>query len=124
MIDRLTPALALLVAVAAPSALAQTDALRGTWSGSWTPEGGIRDAVTVRFEIIDDELTGEIVNPENVEFDTIAFDPDDLSVVAEAGDFRIEARIEDETRLNGTFSQGESTGQMRLTKWTFVPRIR
>ncbi len=124
MIDRLLPALALSLAVGAAPALAQTDDLRGTWSGSWTPEGGIRDAVTVRFEVIDDALAGEIVNPENVEFDSVAFDPADRSVVAEGGDFRIEARIEEETRLNGTLSQGGTTGELRLTKWTFVPRIR
>lgn len=118
------PNATIILILAAIPAIAQSNPLRGTWSGSWTPDGGVRDAVTVRFEVIDGKLTGEIVNPENVDFENIEFDASDLSLVAEAGDFRIEARIEEETRLNGTLDKGSTHGEMRLTKWTYVPRIR
>jgi len=40
------------------------DQLNGTWSGSWIPEGGIRDAMTI--ELKHDEsrkLTGRFVLP-------------------------------------------------------------
>jgi len=120
--------LLILIAGAIP-AWAQNDALRGTWSGHWAPGGTGRDAVTVRFSIVDGQLTGEIVNPENLDFSSLSFDASSLSVTAEAtggedGPYRIEARIDDETRLNGTLSSGTTSGEMRLTKWTYVPRIR
>ena len=111
--------------VTAP-AFAQNDALRGTWSGQWIPESGY-DASTVRFEVEGDVITGEMLNPENVAFDRIEFDPETLELVAEAtspehGRFRIEARIEEVTRLNGTLSHDDVSGALRLTKWTYRPR--
>ena len=111
--------------VTAP-AFAQHDVLRGTWSGQWIPESGY-DASTVRFEVDGDAITGEMLNPESVAFDRIEFDPDTLEIVAEAispehGHFRIEARIEEVTRLNGTLSHDDVSGALRLTKWTYRPR--
>ena len=110
--------------VTAP-AFAQHDALRGTWSGQWIPESGY-DASTVRFEVDVDTITGEMLNPANVAFDYIEFDADALELVAEAtspehGHFRIEARIEEVTRLNGTLSHDDVSGALRLT-WTYRPR--
>ena len=111
--------------VTAP-AFAQNDALRGTWSGQWIPESGY-DASTVRFEVEGDVITGEMLNPESVAFDRIEFDPETLELVVEAtspehGHFRIEARIEEVTRLNGTLSHDDVSGTLRLTKWTYRPR--
>ena len=111
--------------VSAP-AFAQNDALRGTWSGQWIPEFGY-DASTVRFEVDGDAITGEMLNPANVAFDVIEFDPDTLELVAEAthpehGHFRIEARVEEVTRLNGTLFHDGAGGALRLTKWTYRPR--
>ena len=111
--------------VSAP-AFAQNDALRGTWSGQWIPESGY-DASTVRFEVDGDTITGEMLNPAAVAFDVIEFDPDTLELVAEAthpdqGHFRIEARIEEVTRLNGTLFHDGAGGALRLTKWTYRPR--
>ncbi len=110
----------------APPAFAQNDALRGTWSGQWIPESGY-DASTVRFEVDGDAITGEMLNPATVAFDVIEFDPDTFELVAEAnhpedGHFRIEARIEDVTRLNGTLFHDGAGGALRLTKWTYRPR--
>ena len=108
-----------------PLVIAQTDALRGTWSGSWHPEGG-RAAATVRFFLDGDVVTGEMLNPAQLEFTSISFDEDTLRLVAEAessdlGPVRLEARIEEETRLNGTLTRSDVTGDVRLTKWTFSP---
>jgi hypothetical protein len=113
----------------ASSALAQTDALRGTWSGSWTPESGGRERVTVRFSIDHDEIVGELVNPEELRFDEVSFDSRRLELEAEGssesmGEISMEARIEEETRLNGELTVGNKSGQIHLTKWTFVPRAR
>ncbi len=123
---RFSCVLVLALTLLTPRPLAQVDALRGTWSGSWVPESG-REAMTVRFFLDGDSLAGEMLSPESLEFSTIAFDGDTRSVVAEAesdelGRFRIEARIEDETRLNGTLTRDDVTGDMKLTKWTFQPR--
>ena len=114
-----------IILVNAP-AFAQNDALRGTWSGQWIPESGY-DASTVRFEVDGDTVTGEMLNPANVAFDVVDFDPDTLELVAEAassehGHFRIEARIEEVTRLNGTLTHDGASGALRLTKWTYRPR--
>ncbi len=104
------------------------DALRGTWSGHWAPNGEGRDAVTVEFELEDDAIVGHLVNPERLDFTQVEFDETSGRVVAEAraedaSVYRIEATIDD-TRLEGTFSHSGSQGEMRLTKWTYRPRIR
>ena len=122
------PCLALGLTLVASPAFAQADALGGTWSGHWIPESGY-DAVTVRFVLNDDAITGEMLNQAPVEFDSIMFDPDSLSLVTEAesadhGHVLIEARIEDVTRLNGTLIHRDRTGAVRLTKWTFSPSQR
>ena len=123
-------ALVLLMATFAPVAdlgLAQSPVspLRGTWSGSWQPNGRY-DSATVRFFVDGDTLSGELVNPEPLELATIEFDEANLTVVAEGesdqeGHARIDARIEEETRLNGTLALGDVVGDIRLVKWTFQP---
>ena len=112
--------------VLAAQAYAQNDALRGTWSGQWIPESGY-DAATVRFDVDGDAITGEMLNPETLAFDTVDFDGTTLELVAEVtspehGHFRIEARLEEVTRLNGTLTHDEVSGELRLTKWTYRPR--
>ena len=113
------------LALLAQPILADSDALRGTWSGRWTPDTGQRP-VTLRFEQNGDEVTGEMLNPEQLSFDSVVFDPETLSVVAEVtssehGHFKVEARIEEDTRLNGTLTHGDTTADVRLTKWTYRP---
>ena len=120
---------ALVVSLLVAPALAQFDAVSGTWSGHWVPEPRARDAVTVRFTVEDAVLTGELLNPVRIPFKTVTFDADTRRVVAEAehgelGRVRLEGRIEEDTRLNGTLSRGDVTGEMRLTKWTYVVPAR
>ncbi len=122
---RLPCLLLLALTLLTPRALAQADVLRGTWSGGWAPESG-HTGVTVRFFLDGDSLTGEMLSPESLEFSTIVFDGDTGSLVAEAesselGRVRIDAKIEDETRLNGTLTRDDVTGDLKLTKWTFRP---
>jgi hypothetical protein len=112
-----------------PLAHAQSGALQGTWSGSWLLESGGRDSVTLRFSRQDGSIVGEMLNPAHVTLDEISFDSQRLSLVAEAehhelGEISVEGGIEEETRLNGTLRIGQTRGEMRLTKWTFVPRAR
>jgi hypothetical protein len=114
-------ALALLV----QPAIADSNHLRGTWSGLWEPEAGLR-SVTVRFTQAGDTLAGEMLTPERLPFDSVTFDTDTSSIVAEVrssdqGAFKLGARIEDGTRLYGTLTHNGDTGDVRLTKWTYQP---
>jgi hypothetical protein len=129
MMIRIWYALLLTLTLAVSPGVAQSDALRGTWSGSWIPGSGVRDSVTVRFSMEGESVVGEMVNPESIEFEEVSFDGQNLSLVAkgqsdELGQVRIEAKIEEETRLEGMIMLGDTQGELRLTKWTFVPRPR
>ena len=120
-----------LVTAAAPPVLAESDGLfeidplRGTWSGRWTSDSGTRP-VTVRFSYEDESIVGEMLNPTALTFDTISFDRDALRLVAEGvdldeGQLRVEATIQEDTRLNGTLTLDGLTGEMKLVKWTYRP---
>lgn len=121
------------VATVSLDAQDRNNALRGTWSGNWQPEAGYT-AVTVRFESNGDKLVGEILNPAQVAFTRLDFDEENLTVVAEAKDekgelFKLEARIEETTHLNGTLTRTDAagamdSGEMKLTKWTYRPSLR
>jgi len=120
----------LAFSVVVSPALAQTpEDVRGTWSGDWIPESGPRHSVTVEFSWDGDTLKGKLLNPRQVDLTEAEFDASHAMVVAEAQDpeshstFHIEAKVEG-TRLNGTMTWSEGTGELRLTKWTYVPRPR
>ena len=58
----------------APILTADSGPLNGTWSGNWTPTGGVPDAITI--EIRQDTagtLTGKFVNPVSMEFSKTRF---------------------------------------------------
>ena len=60
----------------APIFTADSGPLNGTWSGNWTPKGGVPDAITI--EIRQDTsgtLTGKFVNPAPMEFSKASFNP-------------------------------------------------
>jgi hypothetical protein len=116
----------LLVAMMTPaSGRAESSALDGTWSGGWISKKGY-DACTVRFESDGDRVTAHMLSPQKLDFTTVTFDRKTQRVVAtaqipEQGKIEIDARIEDKTRLNGTLTRDDMSGEMRLTKWTFRP---
>ncbi len=67
-----------------------------------------------------------MLNPERIAFTKVDFDDETLQLVAEvqspvAGAIKIEAQVQETTRLNGTLSYGDTQGDLRLTKWTFRP---
>lgn len=103
--------------------------VKGTWSGDWIPESGARDRVTVEFRVENGSLVGKLLNPEQLDLSRVEFDEKTHAVVAEAVDaqtharFTIEARV-DGTRMNGKMDSTEGSGEIRLTKWTYVPRPR
>jgi hypothetical protein len=103
--------------------------VKGTWSGDWIPESGPRDRVTVEFRVEDGSLIGKLLNPAQLDLSRADFDEKTHVVMAEAVDpethahFTIEATVEG-TRMNGKMDSTEGSGEIRLTKWTYVPRPR
>jgi hypothetical protein len=110
------------------SAIAAETAISGTWSGNWTPKGGVPDAITI--ELKQDNagmVTGKFVNPAQVEFSKTTFNPKTGIIMAEATDqksgkhYKLDGKIEG-TELKGTLVANEVTGEVRLIKWTFFGR--
>ena len=119
------------VMVFASSLAADTihDQLNGTWSGSWIPEGGVRDAMTI--ELKHDEsgkLTGRFVTPASMNFTKATFNAKTRLLSLEATDstsgkqYRLNAKVQG-TEIKGTVTAGTESGQIDLIKWTYVPRI-
>ena|ERR1051326_6971755 len=106
--------------------LAET--LNGTWSGNWTPKGGVPDAVTL--ELKEDNagmVTGKFVNPAPMEFSKAVFNEKTGTMTLEATDkksgkqYKLDGKVQG-TELKGTLSAGETSGEIRLIKWTFFGR--
>jgi hypothetical protein len=103
-------------------------AISGTWSGNWTPKGGVPDAVTV--ELRQDsggKLTGKFVTPTPMEFTKASYVAATGVVTFEATDtksgkaYKLQGKVKG-TELTGTLTTGEAEGEIRLIKWTFFGR--
>ena len=99
--------------------------LNGTWSGNWTPKGGIPEAMTVEIkQESDSRLTGKFVTPVKADFTNTSFNPKTHALLLEAVDeksgkrYKVTGKIEG-TELTGTLNAGNTTGDLRLIKWTF-----
>lgn len=86
------------------------------------------DAVTVEMRQQEDgKLTGRFRTPQEMTFSAATFDSKTGAVVFEATDaksgkrYRIDAR-RNKFEIKGTLSVGETTGDLLLIKWTYVPR--
>ena len=106
------------------------DQLKGTWSGNWTPTGGVSDAMTIEIKYDDTgKLTGRFVNPASMNFTQARFNEKTRLLTLEALDpksgqpYKLNAKMEG-TELKGTVTAGTETGQIHLVKWTFVPGVR
>jgi hypothetical protein len=111
------------------SADTMRDQLNGTWSGSFIPAGGVRDAMTIEIKHDDrGALTGRFVSPLSISFTKAAFDTKTHLLSVEATDaasgkqYKLRAKVEG-TEINGTVTVGNETGSIDLVKWTFVPRM-
>ena len=105
------------------------DQLNGTWSGSWIPEGGVRDAMTIELKHNESgKLTGRFVTPASMNFTKATFSAKTRLLSLEATDstsgkqYRLNAKVQG-TEIKGTVTAGTETGQIDLIKWTYVPRI-
>lgn len=105
------------------------DQLKGTWSGGWIPEGGVRDAMTIELRFDENgKLTGRFVTPVSMNFSRATFDAKTRSLLLEAADasgkqYKLNAKVEG-TEIKGTVLAGDKSGQVQLIKWTYVPPIK
>jgi hypothetical protein len=111
------------------SADTMQDQLNGTWSGTWIPSGGVRDAMTIEIKHDDGgKLTGRFVSPVSMNFVMAAFDTRTHSLLLEGTDtasgkqYKVTAKVEG-TEIKGTVTAGNETGSIDLIKWTYVPGI-
>ena len=104
------------------------DGITGTWSGNWTPKGGVPDAITV--EIRQDtagKITGKFLNPAPMDFSKATLNAKTAMLSVEATDqksgknYKLDAKLEG-NELKGTLAAGDVTGEVRLIKWTFFGR--
>jgi hypothetical protein len=119
-------AMALMI-VPSISRAADVTELHGTWSGSWLPKGGVVDAVTVEIRQEDGKLTGRFRTPQEMTFSTATFNAKTNDVVLEATDAKSGKRFKIDGKLNkleikGMLTAGDTTGEILLIKWTYVPR--
>src|SRR5262249_22411239 len=103
---------------------AQTTKLDGTWSGNWTPKGGTPDAITVELrQEAGGKLTGKFLTPQPMEFTKASFNTATGVVMFEATDAKSGKSYKVKgTELIGTLAANETTGEVRLIKWTFFGR--
>jgi hypothetical protein len=106
------------------------DQLKGTWSGGWIPEGGVRDAMTIELRFDESgKLTGRFVTPISMNFSRATFNVKTRSLLAEAADptsgknYKLNAKVEG-TEIKGTVTADNQDGQVHLIKWTYVPPIK
>ena len=115
----------LLMATASAADLA---AINGTWSGNWTPKGGVLDAVTV--ELRSDaagNITGKFLTPVPMDFSKASINRTTGVVTFEAKDeksgkqYKLEGKLKG-PELIGTLGANDTVGEVRLIKWTFFGR--
>src|SRR5947209_3924925 len=114
----------LVVTVAA----ADLTAINGTWSGNWTPKGGVPDAITVELRRdVGGNLTGKFLTPAPMEFSKASFNPLTGVIAFEATDeksakhYKLDGKVKG-TELIGTLATNDTAGDIRLIKWTFFGR--
>ena len=120
--------LMILLLFIARSAVGETVDIPGTWSGNWVTQGGDWNAVTVQFVQQDSgKLTGKFLTPVPMDFKKITYDSKTGKILLEATDaasgknYKLDAKFQG-TELKGVLSANETTGEVLLIKWTYVPR--
>src|SRR5687768_9066324 len=99
--------LSILATFAAPFLAAETVEVSGTWSGTWTPQGGVRDAVTVQLrQESDGNLTGKFLTPIRVDFKKASFNPKTGTLTLEAIDESSGKHYKLDGKLQGTEFKG------------------
>jgi len=109
------------------SSAADINDIAGTWSGNWTPKGGIIDAVTVEFRVESGKVSGKFRTPVAMDLTKVTFDPKTGAVSFEATDakagkaYKVDAKLTGNA-IKGTMTVGTTPGEVLLIKWTYIPR--
>jgi len=114
--------------LAATATAGNLSAIIGTWSGNWAPKGGTLDAITVELRLDEaGKLTGKFVSPTRMDFSKTSFNPSTEVIAFQATDsktnkvYKVEGKVKG-TELIGTLAVNDTTGEVRLIKWTFFAR--
>jgi hypothetical protein len=101
--------------------------IAGTWSGNWTPKGGVLDAMTIEARVENGKVVGRFRTPAPMDFTRASYDPKTGAVSIEATDskagktYKLDAKLMG-TDIKGTIVVGGVPGDVLLIKWTYVPR--
>lgn len=101
--------------------------IAGTWSGNWTPKGGVLDAVTVEIRVENGKVVGKFRTPVPMDFTRATFNPATGVVAIEATDtkanklYKLDGKLTGND-IKGTLVAGGTPGDILLIKWTYVPR--
>lgn len=123
----LTCLIAAVLVMPCVSSAADIADVTGTWSGNWTPKGGVLDAVTVEIRLEGGKLAGKFRTPVSMDFSRVSFDPKTGAVSFEATDskagkaYKVDGKLSG-TDIKGTMVSGTVTGDVLLIKWTYIPR--
>lgn len=101
--------------------------IAGTWSGNWTPKGGVLDAMTIEVRVEGGKILGRFRTPVAMDFTRATYDPKTGAVSIEATDskaartYKLTAKLTGND-IKGTITVGNVPGEVLLIKWTYVPR--
>jgi hypothetical protein len=108
-------------------AAADINDIAGTWSGNWTPKGGVMDAVTIEVRVEGGKVAGKFRTPVAMDFTKATFNPATGVVAFEATDtkanklYKLDGKVTGND-LKGTLVVGGTPGEFLLIKWTYIPR--
>jgi hypothetical protein len=99
------------VMLLAPSVAANPDTiqdqLKGTWSGGWIPEGGVRDSMTIELRFDESgKLTGRFITPISMNFSRTTFNAKTRSLQLEAADATSGKKYKLNAKVEGTEIKG------------------
>jgi len=101
--------------------------ITGTWSGNWTPKGGVLDAMTIEARVENGKVVGKFRTPVPMDFARASYDPKTGAVSIEATDsksgksYKLDGKLTGND-IKGTIVVGGVPGDVLLIKWTYVPR--
>lgn len=101
--------------------------ISGTWSGNWTPKGGVLDAMTIEARVEGGKIVGRFRTPVAMDFTRASYDPKTGAVSIEGTDsksgkaYKLTGKLTGND-IKGTIVVGDVPGEVLLIKWTYVPR--
>ena len=119
--------LAVILVVPCIAIAADINDIAGTWSGNWTPKGGVLDAMTIEARVENGKIVGKFRTPVPMDFTRATYDPKTGAVNIEAMDsksgktYKLVAKLMGND-IKGTIDVGGVPGDVLLIKWTYVPR--